>query len=163
MAPEKHHILIDLGEQRLDLKNNHVVIKTYPVSTAKNGPGERLHSGCTPRGKHTIAEKIGAGARPNTVFIGREPTGEIYHYELKARHPERDWILTRILWLQGEEPGLNKGGDVDTYSRYIYIHGSPDDVKMGEAGSAGCIRMGNADVIELFDLVSEGCEVILFE
>ena len=139
------------------------VIREYPVSTGKNGIGEQLDSGCTPRGRHSIAEMIGAGCPPNTVFVGRRPTGELYEPALRRRYPGRDWILTRIIWLQGEEPGFNRGGAVDTHSRYIYIHGAPDDVQMGKPGSAGCIRMRNPDVIELFELVSEGCEVNLSE
>ena len=139
------------------------VIREYPVSTGKNGIGEQLDSGCTPRGRHSIAEMIGAGCAPDTVFAGRQATGELYNPELRRQYPGHDWILTRIIWLQGEEPGVNRGGPVDTYSRYIYIHGAPDDVKMGEPGSAGCIRMRNRDVVELFELVSEGCEVNLFE
>lgn len=140
-----------------------VVIREYPVSTGINGNGEMLDSGCTPRGRHSIAELVGAGYAPNTVFVGRRPTGEIYDADLRLQFPERDWILTRIIWLQGEEPGINQGGTVDTYRRYIYIHGAPDDVPMGVPGSAGCIRMRNNDVIELFDLVSEGLEVTLSE
>ena len=105
---------------------------------------------------------IGAGCSANMVFVGRQPTGEIYNTELRRQHPGRDWILTRIIWLRGEEPGFNQGGTVDSYRRFIYIHGAPDDVQMGVPGSAGCIRMRNSDVIELFDLVEEGCEVNLF-
>lgn len=103
--------------------------------------------------------KIGAGSPPNTVFVGRRPTGEIYSAELAARFPGRDWILTRILWLSGCEPGFNRLGDVDTMRRYIYIHGSPDGVEMGKPGSIGCIRMRNADIIRMFDLVPAGTVV----
>jgi lipoprotein-anchoring transpeptidase ErfK/SrfK len=110
-----------------------------------------------------IAEKIGAGVPPNTVFVERQPTGEIYTPELRARFPQRDWILTRILWLAGAEPGKNQGGDVDTYRRYIYIHGSPDEVAMGMPGSRGCIRMRNADVVDLFDRVEVGTKVLICE
>src|SRR5690606_25712029 len=105
----------------------------------------------------------GEGSQPGTVFVGRRPTGEVWSPELRHRHPGRDWILTRILWLAGTEPGVNQGGDVDTYRRYIYIHGAPDDVHMGEPGSAGCIRMRNADVMELFDRVGAGTEVVISE
>lgn len=156
-------IRIDLGEQRLRLRAGDALLRDYPVSTGKNGPGERLNSGCTPRGKHSIAAKIGAGCPVNTVFVGRQATGERYCPALRRQAPERDWILTRILWLQGEEPGVNKGGDVDTYQRYIYIHGAPDDVDLGQPGSAGCVRMRNNDVIDLFDRVAEGCPVELCE
>ncbi len=128
-------------------------MRRYAVSTATNGPGERRGSHCTPRGRHVVRAKIGAGAAPNTVFVGRRPTGEIWSPELAAQHPGRDWILTRILWLSGCEPGFNRLGEVDTMRRYIYIHGSPDAVPMGVPGSIGCVRMRNADIIELFDLV----------
>ena len=172
MRPGDYKINVDLTRQVLQLlgpasaqgqQGTDGVIRAYPVSTGKNGIGEMLDSGCTPRGRHSIAEMIGAGHAPNTVFVGRRPTGEIYDADLRLQFPERDWILTRIIWLQGEEPGVNKSGTVDTYHRYIYIHGAPDDVQMGIPGSAGCIRMRNHDVIELFELVSEGCEVNLFE
>lgn len=157
------HINISLREQRLSLYEGDKTLKQYSVSTAKNGPGELMDSECTPRGAHTIAEKIGADSAVNTVFVGRRPTGELYQPSLRELHPARDWILTRILWLQGEEPGTNKGGNVDTYDRYIYIHGSPDDVDMGCPGSHGCIRMRNNDVIELFDMVEAGDRVMIDE
>jgi lipoprotein-anchoring transpeptidase ErfK/SrfK len=125
----------------------------YPVSTATNGAGERRGSHCTPRGRHLIRAKIGAGQPVNTVFVGRRPTGEIWTPELAAQHPDRDWILTRILWLSGCEVGFNRLGDVDTMRRYVYIHGTPDTLPVGKPGSIGCIRMRNKDVAELFDLV----------
>ena len=153
---------IDLTRQVLRLNGADDSVREYLVSTGKNGIGEQLDSGCTPRGRHSIAEMIGAGSPPDTVFVGRAPTGEIYSPQLRQQYPERDWILTRIIWLRGEEPGFNRGGMVDTYNRYIYIHGAPDDVQMSVPGSAGCVRMRNQDVIELFDLVAEGCEVNLF-
>ncbi len=128
-------------------------LKRYPVSTSRNGAGERQGSFCTPRGAHIVRAKIGAGQPPNAVFVRRRPTGEIWTPELGERFPGRDWIVTRILWLSGCEPGRNRLGDIDTMRRYIYIHGSPDNVEMGKPGSIGCIRMRNADVVELFDLV----------
>lgn len=159
MPDNNHHLLIDIRSQKLILKSGDQIITAYPVSTAKNGPGEVMDSECTPRGKHIIAEKIGAGCATNTIFVGRSPTGEIYTPELRAQHPDRDWIITRILWLQGTEPGVNLGGNVDSYNRYIYIHGAPDDVEMGRPGSRGCIRMRNRDVLALFDRVEEGTPV----
>ena len=156
-------IEISIADQTLHLFNDMKIIKEYLISTASNGAGEKMNSECTPRGKHTIAEKIGEGCESNTVFVGRVPTGEMYEFNLRKLYPERDWILTRILWLQGEEEGKNKGGELDTYQRYIYIHGSPDDVEMGKPGSHGCIRMCNEDVIELFDQVETGIEVIIKE
>ena len=139
------------------------IVRSYVVSTATNGPGERRGSHCTPRGRHIVRAKIGAGAAPNTVFVGRRPTGEVWSPELAAQHPGRDWILTRILWLSGCEPGFNRLGEVDTMRRYIYIHGSPDAVPMGVPGSIGCVRMRNAEIIELFDLVPAGTPVDLVD
>jgi len=128
-------------------------IRRYAVSTARNGAGEENGSFCTPRGRHLIRAKIGGGRVENTIFVRRRPTGEVYSREFAERFPGRDWILTRILWLSGCEPGRNRLGSVDTMRRYIYIHGSPDSTPMGIPGSIGCIRMRNAELIELFDLV----------
>ena len=139
------------------------LIKEYPVSTSKNGVGEQCDSDCTPRGRHIIRAKIGAGLPLNTVFVGRLPTGEVYTSELGERHPERDWILSRILWLSGCEPGFNRLSDVDTMQRYIYIHGSPDSAQMGKPSSIGCIRMHNRDIVELFDQVAPGTPVDILE
>ena len=133
------------------------------VSTAANGAGEKNGSECTPRGWHVIHEKVGDGCDADTVFVGRQPTGEIYSRALSTQQPDRDWILTRILWLDGLEEGLNKSGDVDTLQRYIYIHGSPDEVRMGEPGSHGCIRMRNDDIISLYDLADVGTRVFIRE
>ena len=133
----------------------------YPVSTAANGVGCQKDSGCTPLGAHIIRAKIGAGAEPNSIFVGRRPTGEICTPELMTQYPNRDWILTRILWLSGKEIGKNRLGNVDTMQRYIYIHGTPDSTDMRVIGSHGCIRMRNADVIALFDLVEAGTEVLI--
>lgn len=157
------HIVINIQQQSLKLFSGESLIKEYPVSTAKNGSGERMDSECTPRGTHIISEKIGNEALKNTVFVSRQSTGELYTPKLRKEHPDRDWILTRILWLGGTEPGYNQGGDVDSHERYIYIHGSPDDVEMGKPGSRGCVRMRNEDVIELFDQVEEGTEVRIIE
>lgn len=154
---------IDLDRQRLRLVEGARTLAEYPVSTARNGPGERMHSECTPRGRHAIAEKIGAGAAAGTVFVGRVPTGEIYTPALAAEHPGRDWILTRILWLEGLEPGVNRGGDLDSKARYIYIHGTPDETDMTRPGSRGCVRMRNADIIALFDLVEVGTRVAIVD
>lgn len=154
---------ISLAEQALELLDDGVVQRRYAVSTALNGPGECNGSGCTPRGWHAIHAKIGAGAAADTVFVGREPTGEIYSAELAQQQSDRDWILTRILWLAGLEPGINQGGQVDTLSRYIYLHGCPDSAPLGTPGSHGCVRMRNADVIELFEQVAEGARVWIQE
>ncbi|MGY8867114.1 MAG: L,D-transpeptidase family protein [Methylophagaceae bacterium] len=134
-----------------------------PVSTAKNGPGELKDSECTPRGRHEIRACIGAGLPDNSIFVGRRPTGQIYTDALSAEFPERDWILTRILWLSGLEVGRNRLANVDTMQRYIYIHGCPDSLPMGKPLSHGCIRMHNRDLLLLFDLVKVGTQVTIHE
>ena len=152
-------IRISIAEQELALCDEAEVLAHYPVSTALNGPGEREGSECTPRGRHVVSEKFGADAPANAVFVARKATGEIWSPELAAASPDRDWILTRILWLDGCEDGRNRGGSVDTKRRFIYIHGTPDAEPLGLPRSHGCIRMRNADIIELFDRVPEGTPV----
>jgi len=147
-------ISINIKLQHLDLLDDKgSLIKRYSISSAKNGVGEQNGSFRTPRGRHVIRAKIGAGQPDNTVFVERRPTGETYTPELARQSPGRDWILTRILWLSGLERGYNRLGKVDTMRRAIYIHGSPDTADMGKPGSRGCIRMHNRDIVELFDLV----------
>lgn len=160
-TPPQRYLRVMLDDQRLQLIEQDRIRLEYPVSTGAAGPGERDGSGCTPRGWHRIRIRIGAGCPLNTVFVGRRPTGEIYSSELAARAPGRDWILTRILWLTGLEPGCNRGGEVDTLRRYIYIHGCPDSEPMGVPASHGCIRMRNADLVELFDQVEAGMPVLI--
>ncbi len=155
-------IAISIPSQELYLygDNNHV-IRQFRISSARNGVGQENGSFCTPLGKHIIRAKIGAGQPVNTVFVRRRPTGEIYSPQLGARYPGRDWILTRILWLSGCEPGFNRLGSVDTMRRFIYIHGSPDTAEMGKPGSIGCIRMNNEDLLDLFARVNSGTEVYI--
>ncbi|HZV60956.1 MAG TPA: L,D-transpeptidase [Methylophilaceae bacterium] len=154
------HIEISIANQQLHLLNEQgEVLVSYPVSTALKGAGEVKNSFCTPRGRHIIRAKIGKDVPINTVFKGRRPTGEFWSPELSAQQPGRDWILTRILWLSGCEPGFNRLGNVDSMQRYIYIHGTPDIEPMGQPGSHGCVRMRNSDVIALFDLVPVGTSV----
>lgn len=152
-------LIIHIPTQTLQVMQGDCVQKTYLISSGKNGVGEQCGSEQTPRGEHTIRAKIGGAAPANAVFVGRRPTGEVYHPDLRAVFPERDWILTRILWLCGREPGKNRFGKVDTMRRYVYIHGTPDDVEMGVPGSRGCIRMRNKDIIELFDQIPVGVSV----
>jgi L,D-transpeptidase YbiS len=147
-------IVIDAGKQELTLFDGERVLGRYSVSTAKNGLGEKNGSFCTSRGRHIVRAKIGAGQPENTVFVRRRPTGEIWSRALHEKFPGRDWMLTRLLWLSGCEPGRNRLGEVDTMRRYIYIHGSPETAEMGKPGSIGCIRMRNRDIVELFDLVA---------
>jgi len=154
---------ISIPAQTLELSESGKAIRRYLVSTSKNGVGEKNGSFCTPRGRHIVRAKVGVGAPLNAVFVKRRPTGEIYDAELGRRFPDRDWMLTRLLWLSGCEPGFNRLGDVDTMRRYIYIHGSPDSAVMGRPGSIGCIRMRNSDLVELFDLVEPGTPVEITE
>ena len=155
-------IVVRLDRQRLE-RVQAVTLASYPVSTAGNGPGERYGSQCTPRGLHIVRAKVGADCAPNTIFVRRRPTGELWTPRLAAEHPGRDWMLTRILWLSGRESGFNRGGDVDSLRRKIYIHGTGDDAGLGTPRSHGCIRMTNADVIEVFDAVRVGTEVDIVE
>jgi lipoprotein-anchoring transpeptidase ErfK/SrfK len=157
-------IEISIAEQTLTVFDDraHVLAK-YPVSTSLHGVGEQKNSYRTPRGAHIVRAKIGAGSTVNSVFIGRRPTGEIWTPELGAQYPGRDWILTRILWLSGCEPGINRLGNVDSMQRYIYIHGTADDQPMGKPLSHGCIRMRNADVMALFELIPVGTRVFILE
>jgi len=156
-------IRVSLSAQRLELLEGRRAVASYSVSTARNGPGERRDSGCTPRGWHRIRLKIGAGQPVNAVFVGRRPTGEIHSPEWAAHAPERDWILTRILWLTGLESGYNRGGYCDTLRRFIYIHGCPDTAPMGAPLSHGCIRMSNLDVLDFFERVAVGDRVFISE
>lgn len=154
-------IHIDLEQQILTLRHGGNVRGRWPVSTAVNGPGERMDSGCTPRGEHRIRLRIGNNCPTNTVFVGRRPTGEIYDTCVREAQPCRDWILTRILWLTGTESGFNRGSDCDTLRRFIYIHGCPDEEPMGTPLSHGCIRMRNADIVELFAQAHAGMRVVI--
>lgn len=156
-----YSIEVDIAKQTMQVFAKDKLIKDYLVSTAKNGAGEVRDSFQTPRGKHIIRAKIGSGEPANSVFVQRRPTGEIYSLPMREQFPHRDWILTRILWLSGLEVGKNRLGNVDTMRRYIYIHGTPDDVVLGEPGSRGCIRMRNSDIIELFDLIPVGTELVI--
>lgn len=152
-------IVVDADRQLLELHLDGELAATYPVATAAAGLGERGGSLMTPRGQHVIEEKIGGGEPCGAVFVGRRPTGEICDQRAFEAEPDRDWILSRILWLSGCEAGRNLGGDVDTHSRYIYIHGCPDPLPVGQPASHGCIRMRNYDVIELYERVEVGTPV----
>lgn len=163
LATSKVHLLIDTANQTLDVYDGDELIKRFSVSTAKNGAGQLENTGCTPLGRHTIAQKIGGEYPMNAVFVGRVFTGEIYDDELGRKNPDCDWILSRILWLDGCEDGVNKGknadGVCDTFSRYIYIHGTPDTEPMGKPMSHGCVRMRNEDIVWLYDVVDVGTAV----
>lgn len=153
LADQYLHLLDDSGQ----------LLRCYAISSAKNGPGELRDSGCTPRGRHIIRAKIGAGLPLGAVLVGRRPTGEVYSPALAAQFPQRDWILSRILWLSGCEVGFNRLGHCDSMRRYIYLHGTPDTEPMGVPRSHGCIRMRNADIVELFERVPCGTVLEIFE
>lgn len=155
---------ISLKSQTLELiDSRELIVRRYAISTASRGAGERRNSLQTPRGRHIVRARIGTGAGEGAVFVGRRPTGETWSPELAAQHPDRDWILSRILWLSGCEPGHNRLGEVDTMQRYIYIHGCPPTAPMGRPASIGCIRMRNADIIDLFEQVQPGDHVDIVE
>ena len=154
-------IRISIQRQTLELRREQAIEISWPISTALKGAGNQSGSNQTPLGVHRIRACIGADAPEGAVFVGRRPTGEIYTSELAERYPNRDWILTRILWLCGEEKGVNRGGNVDSQRRYIYIHGTPDTEPMGVPLSHGCVRMRNQDVMDLFDRVGPGTRVII--
>ncbi len=154
---------ISLADQCLYGFSDGQLLLRLPVSTGLNGPGELNGSGCTPRGLHQVRAKIGAGLQLGAVLRGRRWTGEVWSPALAAQFPGRDWILTRILWLSGCEPGRNRLGAVDTFRRYIYLHGTPDTEPMGVPGSHGCVRLRNADLLELFPRVPIHCAVRIDE
>lgn len=154
---------IDLGAQRLFWHESGGASLSFPISSGVAGAGECDGSGCTPRGRHVVRARIGAGADPMAVFVGRRSTGECWSPALASAHPQRDWILGRILWLCGREPGRNRFGAVDTMRRYIYIHGTPPDQPLGVPASHGCIRMACDDVVELFERTPAGSEVQIDE
>lgn len=158
--PEVH---INVSRQELQVLRDQQELARFRVATAKNGVGERNGSEQTPRGWHKIRARIGSGQPINTVFVARRPTGEIYTPSLREQYPDRDWILTRILWLSGLEPGVNRLGAVDTMRRYIYIHGCPDEDEMGVPSSHGCIKMHNPDILKLFDMLPIGTRVLIEE
>ncbi|MEZ5564419.1 MAG: L,D-transpeptidase [Gammaproteobacteria bacterium] len=149
-------LVVSLTTQTLTVASGKEPVRTFAVSTSRYGPGELQDSLCTPRGRHYIRAKIGAGLPVGAVLRSRRPTGEIYTEALGNSEPGRDWILSRILWLSGLEVGRNRLGTVDSMRRYIYIHGTPDTEPMGVPFSHGCIRMRNTDVCWLFDAVAVG-------
>lgn len=157
------YVHVSIAEQRLYAFSQQQLQQVYVISTALNGPGEDNGSGCTPRGRHYIRAKIGADLPALAVLRGRRWTGELWSAELQQRQPERDWILSRILWLSGCELGRNRLGATDTFRRYIYIHGTADEHRLGQPYSHGCIRMGNQDVIDFYQQLGDACLVDISE
>jgi lipoprotein-anchoring transpeptidase ErfK/SrfK len=159
-----YSIRVNIGEQTLYLMNEQGdVEREYPVSTSKYGVGNESGSEKTPLGLHRIKDKIGGSMPINMVMVGREPKGLLQDCINEGMELPDDVITSRIMWLEGMEPGRNQGGYVDTYNRYIYIHGTSEENKIGTPASIGCIRMLNEDVIELYRLVDTGTEVLIEE
>ena len=157
----KTKILVDISEQRLYLKSGEQTLVSYPISTSKYGEGSKENSFKTPLGNHIIKEKIGENAPINTIFISRINTKNIASIENKPKNTENDYVTSRIMWLEGEENGVNKGPGIDSYERYIYIHGTHEEGLIGVKASHGCIRMFNVDVIDLYDRIYNGTKVII--
>ena len=160
-GPDAVMLWIDISAQSLRVYRAEQMIVSYPVSTALKGTGCQQDSFQTPTGLHQIIEKIGDNQPTGMIFKGRQPTGEIAAIELSDSDTGSDLITSRILWLDGMEPGVNRGNGVDTHDRYIYIHGTNEEGRVGQAVSHGCIRMKNDDVIDLFDRVATGTMVII--
>lgn len=159
-----YSIRINVGEQRLYLLNESgEAERSYPVSTSKYGVGNENGSEKTPLGLHRIKDKIGGALPVNMVMIGREPRGLLQDCMAQGVELPDDVITSRIMWLEGMEPGRNQGGHVDTYNRYIYIHGTSEEDKIGQPASIGCIRMRNDDVVDLYRRVDTGTEVLIEE
>ncbi|MEM9676158.1 MAG: L,D-transpeptidase [Bacteroidota bacterium] len=154
-------IRVSIAEQKLYLVEDGQTLKQYPVSTSAYGIGSEAGSNKTPLGKHKVISKFGADAPLGTIFRSRINTGRVATIYTDETDLEEDDVTTRILRLTGLEPGKNKGPGVDSFSRYIYIHGTPEEGLIGQPASHGCIRMKNADVVELFDLVDEGTLVMI--
>ena len=163
IKPSNRALLVSIGLQTLRVYNGGSLAKSYVVSTSKRPPSNQRGSLGTPRGLHAIAEKIGAGQPPGIVFKSRVPTGYHYHEHLERGGRDDNLITSRILWLKGLEPGVNQGGEVDTYARYVYIHGTTREDRLGQPQSAGCVVMGNLDVIELFEQVRVGDPVLIVD
>ena len=158
---ENAHIEVDISEQRLYLIDNSLIKASYPISTSKYGEGSIENSFKTPLGEHSIKEMIGEEAEINTIFTSRINTKRSATIINQFEDTDNDYVTSRIMWLDGEEDGLNKGGNVDSFRRYIYIHGTHEEGLIGTKASHGCIRMFNYDVIELFNLVNIGTKVLI--
>ena len=155
------NIIIDISEQRLYLIKNSSIIESFPISTSKFGEGSTENSFKTPLGNHKIKDKIGDNADLNTIFVSRINTKRKASIIREDIDSDDDHVTSRILWLDGQEEGLNKGKGVDSYNRYIYIHGTHEEGLIGQKASHGCIRMFNNDVIYLYDIVKEATNVYI--
>lgn len=156
LKKKEKYLVVNPENQRMYLEYNGIVLREYIVSTSKFGLGSESGSNMTPVGTHRIKEKVGKGAEPGRIFKGRIDTGRNTQIYPDKTDLEKDDVITRIMWLDGQEEGINRGGNVDSHERYIYIHGTPEEGLLGKPASHGCIRMKNSDVIELFDMVPSG-------
>lgn len=156
-------LFVSISEQKLYHIKDNTIIKEYSISSAKKGVGNVKNSDKTPLGLHSIKEKHGNNTPTNGRMIGRVFYGQIATIFNDTTTSKTDDITSRLLWLTGEEEGINKGGNVDSYQRYIYIHGTSEEGKIGTPASHGCIRMINKEVIELFSLVKLNTKVLILE
>ncbi len=157
------YMYVSIKHQKLYLIENDSTVKKYPISTALKGVGNKLHSLKTPPGLHTIKRKLGDNVPYAGILEAREYNGKIAKVLTDKQKAGGDYVTTRILWLEGEEPGINKGRNIDSYNRYIYIHGTPEEGLIGQPASHGCIRMKNSDVMELYDLIEEGTPILILK
>lgn len=157
------YMYVSVKHQHLYLIQNDSTIRKYPISTSKNGIGSKQDSYKTPPGLHTVKRKIGTDVPYGGIMISRVYEGKIAKILTEKENAKKDYVTSRIMWLQGEEPGVNRGRNMDSYNRYIYIHGTPEEGYIGEPASHGCIRMKNKDVIELFDFVKEGTPILILK
>lgn len=153
------HINVDISQQRMYLFNQNKLVKSYPVSTSSFGEGQIENSFKTPLGKHVISELFGTNVDKNEIFVNRTLINRKATIIDNSIDTDNDFITSRIMWLKGLEDGKNLGGNVDSYSRYIYIHGTQEEGLIGKKASHGCIRLFNHDVIELYELIEEGTTV----
>ena len=157
------YMYVSIKHQRLYLIENDSTTRKYPISTSKNGIGSKQNSYKTPPGLHTVKRKIGSDVPYGGIMESRVYDGKIAKILTEKKNAKKDYVTTRIMWLQGEEPGINRGRNIDSYNRYIYIHGTPEEGYIGQPASHGCIRMTNKDVIELFDFVDEGTPILILK
>lgn len=157
IKPGERILVVRISTATMQFYVQGALSKSYVVSTSKRPPSNVKNSLGTPRGLHEIAERIGAGQPPGMVFKARIPTGRHFSEMPDVAPDSPDNLITsRILWLRGLEPGVNRGGEVDTYERYIYLHGTNREDRIGEPISAGCVLMRNLDIVELYENVRAG-------
>lgn len=162
-SPGGNIVLVNIKQQTLQVVHKGEITRNYPISSSKFGIGNQENSFKTPLGVHRIAQKIGDGATSGTIFKARIDTGKIANILTTDASSTEDYVTSRILWLEGLEQDKNKGDDIDSFQRYIYIHGTAEEGRIGTPASRGCIRMRNADVIELFNLLEVGTLVNIIE